>query len=147
MPSTPPPVHPTSTFNPEQKPALHTRPLTPIGPNLSLPTRPGGSSVPTIHGLRRSSASSMSSSPITAYPSLPVYAAQSSYTQVQQPPMFEERRAQAPAPPAPYIPPIFEVDPLWATYSVLSSPKKAHHWLSVRIVMPCMQNIAATQWL
>ncbi|TMB81030.1 MAG: hypothetical protein E6J44_11615, partial [Chloroflexi bacterium] len=28
----PPPVHPTSTFNPEQKPALHTRPLTPIGP-------------------------------------------------------------------------------------------------------------------
>src|SRR6266568_2282687 len=108
MAPTPPPVYPTSTFNPEQKSALHTRPLTPIRPNLSLPTRPGGSSVPTIHGLRRSSASSMSSAPITAYPSQPVFAAQSSYTQVQQPPMFEERRAQA---PAPYISPIFEVDP------------------------------------
>src|SRR2546423_7159646 len=86
---TPPPVYPTSTFNPEQKPALHTRPLTPIGPNLSLPTRPGVSSVSTIRGLRRLSASSMSSAPITAYPSQPVFAAQSSYTQVQQPPMFE----------------------------------------------------------
>ena len=58
MAPTPPPVYLTSTFNPEQKPALHAQPLTHIGPNLSLPTRPGGSSVPTIHGLRRSSASS-----------------------------------------------------------------------------------------
>jgi len=37
--------------------------------------------------------------------------------------------------------------PLLATYSVLSSPKKAHHWLNARIDMPCMQNIAATRWL
>ena len=124
MAPTPPPVYPTSTFNPEQKPALHTRPLTPIGPNLSLPTRPGVSSVPTIHGLRRSSASYMSSAPITAYPSQPVYAAQSSYTQVQQPPMFEERRAQAPAPQAPYIPPIFEVDPPVGNVQCFILPKE-----------------------
>src|SRR2546421_9771795 len=118
--STPPPVYPTSTFNPEQKPALHTRPLTPIGPNLSLPTRPGVSSVPTIHGLRRSSASFMSSAPITAYPSQPVNAAQSSYT----PPMFEERRAQALAPQAPYIPPIFEVDPPVGNVQCFILPKE-----------------------
>ena len=117
---TPPPVYPTSTFNPEQKPGLHTRPLTPIGPNLSLPTRPGVSSVPTIQGLRRSSASYMSSAPITAYPSQPVYAVQSSYT----PPMFEERRAQAPAPRAPYIPPIFEVDPPVGNVQCFILPKE-----------------------
>src|SRR2546421_979834 len=117
---TPPPVYPTSTFNPEQKPALHTRPLTPIGPNLSLPTRPGVSSVSTIQGLRRSSASSMSSAPITAYPSQPVNAAQSSYT----PPMFEERRAQALAPQAPYIPPIFEVDPPVGNVQCFILPKE-----------------------
>src|SRR3989440_5018439 len=122
--SPPPPVYPTSTLNPEQKPGLHPRPLTPIGPNLSLPTRPGVSSVPTIHGLRRSSASYMSSAPITAYPSQPVYAAQSSYTQVQQPPMFEERRVQGPAPPAPYIPPIFEVDPPVGNVECFILPKE-----------------------
>ena len=47
--STRPPVYPTSTFNQEQEPALHTRPLAPIGAGLSLPTRAGASPAPTIH--------------------------------------------------------------------------------------------------
>src|SRR2546423_2230914 len=88
--STRPPVYPTSTFT---EPALHTRPLAPIGAGLSLPTRAGASPDPTIHELRWSLASYKSytqtaptapmapAAPITAYPSQPAYAAQSSYAQ------------------------------------------------------------------
>ena len=125
--STPPPVYPTSTFNPEQKPALHTRPLTSIGPNLSLPNRVGASSAPTVHGLHRSPASYMSHSPmtpITAYTSQPSHAARSSFAQAHQPPMFEERRPQAPAPPVPYIPPIFELDPPVGNVQCFILPKE-----------------------
>src|ERR1700730_10460141 len=96
--STPPPVYPTSTFNPEQKAALHTRPLTSIGPNLSLSTRVGASSAPTVHGLHRSPASYMSHSPmtpITAYTSQPSHAARSSFAQANSGAMFEERHPQA----------------------------------------------------
>jgi len=38
--------------------------------------------------------------------------------------MFEERRAQAPAPPAPYIPPIFEVDPPVGNVQCFILPKE-----------------------
>lgn len=133
--STRPPVYPTtSTFNQEQEPALHTRPLVPIGAGLSLPSRAGAS--PTIHGLRGSLASYKSytqttqtapmapAAPITAYPSQPAYAAQSSYAQAQQPPIFEERRPQAPTSRAPYIPPIFELDPPVGNVQCFILPKE-----------------------
>src|SRR5947209_14828341 len=65
----------------------------PIGPNVSLSPRAGASSAPVVHSVRTSPASSLSHVPITAYPSQPAYAAQTSYAQAQQPPMFEERHS------------------------------------------------------
>lgn len=96
----------------------------PIGPNISLSPRAGASPAPVIQSLRRSPASSLSHAPITAYPSQPAYVAQTTLVQAQQPPIIGERRPQAPASLAPYIPPIFELDPPAGNVECFILPKE-----------------------